>query len=260
MRLTTMGLVAALAAAGPVAAGVEGASGGTRCSIQSDYAARTHGKAFVFERQGDGGPTRDVAIGGGRLWLDGSEVVLSAADGRRIREIERLLGEAVPLLREVALDAVDIAFAALGEVARGFGAQPEALARLDAGRERLRARWNEGAALAFGGGGRLQGAETEALAADLVRPILAEFMPGLVAGAVRESLAVALRGGQGADGFEARMARMGEEIERRVTGPAAALEPKAEALCAAARRIEALQSALDLRLPSGDALRLLRAD
>ena len=56
------------------------------------------------------------------------------------------------------------------------------------------------------------------------------------------------------------MERMEAELDSKVEARAKALEPLAEAMCARLVRMDALDDALEYRLPSGDALQLLRID
>src|SRR5687768_1865388 len=91
---------------------------GVQCDVHSDYSMRMHGQAYVFTR--DDGPGKHVAIGGGRLFVDGKEVALTRADRERVQRFESELDRMVPRAHEVVLEATDIAFSALTEVARGF--------------------------------------------------------------------------------------------------------------------------------------------
>ncbi|MBS7457999.1 DUF2884 family protein [Coralloluteibacterium stylophorae] len=254
-----LGLLAALAAV-PASAADDAHLEVGDCDVHSDYAMRTQGKAFVFSREDGAGP-HEVALGGGRIWLDGEELEVSAADHRRLRTFERELGEALPEVRAIAVEATDIAFTALGEVARGFGASDDLAQKLDVGRERIRARLDE-AATWFGPDGiTVDDADARALASGFIEPVMTEFLPQLIGTAVRESLAMALSGDAAASAdFEARMERMGKEIEARVEDRAEALEPMADALCERARRMEAVQSELELRTADGAPLRLFTVD
>src|SRR6187549_546786 len=88
---------------------------GTQCDIHSDWSVRMHRRAFVFARE-DHKPG-EVGIGGGKLFVDGSEVKLSEADLARMRQLEEEMTALVPELRHIVVEAVDIAFTALTEVA-----------------------------------------------------------------------------------------------------------------------------------------------
>lgn len=229
------------------------------CDIDSDYDLRRHGRAFVFERQDGDGP-KNVALGGGRVWLDGDEAKLSAADHARMREFEGELNRLLPEVQQVAGEAVDIAFTALTEVARGFGAKPEAVTRMERARERLHTDMLDSEGWLFSANGRYE-ADAEAMVEGFVEPLVAELVPELVGNAVASSLKVAFSFDEDRiSEFERRMERMGEEIEARVEKRADALEARADALCARAERLDRIERALDYRLADGGRLDLLRAN
>jgi hypothetical protein len=221
-----------------------------QCDLHSDYRVHMHGRAFVFTR--DDAPARDVAIGGGRLFVDGKEVVLDADDRVRVQRFEAQLNAMVPQMREVVIEATDIAYTALTEVARGFASDDSraTLARLDASHRQVQAELHRAPVLLFSGD----------VARRIIQPIVTEFVPVIVGGAVRTSLAVAFSGDEGkADAFGKRMDAMGAEIDRKVDARANALEPKVEALCAGTRELDRLEGGLTVRLANGEPLDLLRA-
>jgi hypothetical protein len=218
------------------------------CDMRSDYDLRLHGQAFVFTR--DDGPAKHVAIGGGRLFVDGKEIALSLEDRARVRRYEAELGHVVPEAQGLAREAIDIAFTALTEVARGFAQDggDTALARLETARRRVHADLANGPALLF----------NDDLGDRVIEPLLAEYIPVIVGNAVSSTLAVAFSGdGRKADDFERRMDRMGREIERKVERRAEALEPRVERLCERARALDRLEQGLAVRL-EGEPLDLLR--
>jgi hypothetical protein len=220
-----------------------------QCDLHSDYQVRMQGKAFVFTR--DDGPARHVAIGGSRLWIDGEEVALTADDRVRVQRFEARLNAMVPQMREVVVEATDIAFTALTEVARGFANEDSraSIARLEATHRKLQAELQREPVVLF----------SEDLGKHVIKPLITEFVPVIVGGAVRSTLDVAFSGDERkAQAFERRMDAMGDEIDRKVEARAEALEPKAEALCAGTRELDQLENGLTLRLADGEPLDLLR--
>lgn len=219
------------------------------CDVRSDYDLRLHGKAFVFTR--DDGPARHVAIGGGRLFVDGREVALSLEDRARVRRYEDELNRLVPEAQQVVQEATDIAFTALVEVARGFaqdGGQAS-LARLEAARKRVNAELAARPALIF----------NDDIGDRVIEPLLAEYVPVIAGSAVSSTLAVAFSGDEAkARDFERRMNRMGEQIERKVERRAEALEPLVERLCERTRTLDRLEKGLAVRV-DGEPIDLLRA-
>jgi hypothetical protein len=220
------------------------------CDIRSDYSMRMHGQAFVFTR--DAGPAKHIAIGGGRLFVDGDEVRLSADDRTRIARFESELNTLLPKAQKVAVEATDIAFAALTEVARGFAADGKSasIAKLEQAHARMRADLARKPLSLF---------SEEDIADRQVGPVIREFVPVIVGGAVSSSLGAVLSGDEKKIAeFERRMDRMGDEIERKVEKRAEALEPLVESLCESTRELDRIEQGLALRLENGKALDLLR--
>ena len=94
---------------------------------------------------------------------------------------------------------------------------------------------------------------------DVVEPILRDYLPEIIGGAVRTAIKAAFTLGKDGD-LQARMARMEHELDTRVDARAKALEPLAESMCARLRRIDALDNALEVRTVDGQPLDLLRLD
>jgi hypothetical protein len=246
--LTAISLMLACAASGAAAA--HGTGNGERnfsCHVRSQYAVRPARRAFVF-RQDDG--SREIGIGGGRLFIDGRELTISDADHARLRQMEGEMHALVPELQQVATEAVDIAFTALTEVARELSADPgQTVANLEASHRRVMARMRNTPMVLF----------DEDAMADIVQPILRDYLPEIIGGAVRTARNAALTHGQERD-LQARMDRMEHELDTRVEARAKALEPLAERMCLRLRRIDALDDSLEVRTADGRALDLLQAD
>jgi hypothetical protein len=246
MKPAVAAVAIALALAGtPALAGSN--INGHKCDVHSDWSVRTHRLAFVFAK--DGRTPGEIGIGGGRLFVDGREQKLSAADHARLSRMEHEMHAMVPQLREVAVQAVDIAFSALTEVARGLASDPQ---RMVSDLERARARVR----------GQMQGKPLAALDGDAIgrtiTPILSEFIPQIVGGAVSNALAAAFGGEQKSQDFEKRMQRMEQELDEKVERRARELEPLAESLCGHLQAMDRIDDELEYRLPDGGRLELLR--
>jgi hypothetical protein len=218
------------------------------CDIHSDYTMRMHGKAFVFTRED--GPAKHVAIGGGRLFVDGNEVTLSAEDRTRVRRIEGELNRLVPESQQVVREATDIAFTALIEVARGFAQDggKASVAKLEQAQRRVRADLAAKPVMIF----------SDDIDERVIEPVIAEYVPVIAGNAVRSALSVAFSGdSKKADEFERRMDHMGDEIERKVEHRAEALEPLVERMCARTRELDRIEQGLATRI-DGEPLDLLR--
>jgi len=220
------------------------------CDVGSDWSVAPYRSAYLFTR-GEGSARTEVGLGGGRLFVDGKEVTLADADRTRIAGIEAELHALEPELRQVGREAVDIAFTALVEVARGLSSTPDrTIADLQQGRVRALADIDRQPMGVFNGDA-IEG---------IVEPIIERFVPDIVGGAVSSALKAAFSGDEKRDAFQARMDRMEKELDTRVDARAKALEPLAQQMCRRLERMDALDDALGARLPNGDALQLLRVD
>ena len=193
MKPTLLALsLALLFASAPAAAHMN--VNGHQCDMGTDWSVRMHRRAFVFSRE-DHQPA-EVGIGGGRLFIDGKEQHLSEADHARLREFEQQMTDTLPLLQEIVVDAVDIAFYALTDVAHGLASDPKtAVADLQKAHGRVRA--------------EIQGRPFTAFDGDaigkVIEPVITEFVPQIVGGAVSNALGAAFGGEKKANEFEQRM-------------------------------------------------------
>ena len=248
MKPAAIALALALAFAGaPDPAHANIRVNGHKCDVHSDWSVRPHRLAFVFAQEGH--QPGEVGIGGGRLFIDGKEQKLSAADHARLSRMEAEMHAMLPQLRKVVVEAVDIAFAALTEVARGLAADPQrSVADLEKARARLRSQLENKPLAALDGDaiGRTIG------------PILGEFIPQIIGGAVSNAISAAFGGEKKTQEFEQRMQRMEKELDAKVERRARELEPLAEALCGHLQAMDRIDDELEYRLPGGGRLELLR--
>lgn len=217
------------------------------CNVGSEYSVHPVRRAFVFRQ--DALP-HEVGIGGGRLFVDGNEVMVSEADHARLRQMEGEFHALVPEAQQVATEAMDIAFTALTDVARELSADPgQTVASLEASHRKAMARMRSTPLALF----------DEDAMADVVQPILRDYLPEIIGGAVRTAIKAAFTIGKDGD-LQARMDRMQHDLDTRVDARAKALEPLAERMCTRLRRIDALDDALEVRTAGGKPLDLLRID
>lgn len=224
-------------------------NGHVSCDIGSGYAIDTYRRAFLFNQPG--GQPAEIGIGGGRLFIDGKEQTLSPADHQRVRQLELEMQQMVPEVQKVTTEAVEIAFTALTEVARGLASDPQAtVSSLESAHERVRAEMLAKPLAVF---------DKDAMA-DVVKPILTEYVPKIVGGAISSGLKAAFSGEKESREFKARMDHMGDELNHKVDARAKALEPLAENMCQRLRRMDGIDDSLEFRLPNGEPLQLLRID
>lgn len=219
------------------------------CNIHSDYNIGPYRNAYLFQR--DEGPARKVGIGGGRLFVDGKEIHLGEADQQRLARFELELRGLEPEVQKVSEEAVGIAFTALTEVARGLSSTPdETIANLEKSRRKALAEIRDKPMTAF----------NDDDLEDIISPILERYVPDIAGGATRSALGLIFAGEAKRAEFEKRMERMEHELDTRVDAQARALEPLAEAMCQRLTRMDALEDAIEYRLPGGQPLQLLEID
>lgn len=223
------------------------------CDVESDYSLTTHGNAFVFTRDDGKAPAR-MSLGGGKLFIDGKQAELNAADQARMGQFEGELRQLVPEVQQVTIEAIDIAFTALTEVARGLSSDPdESVAKLEKSHARARKEIASRPAFVFSKHG------DDALAA-IIEPIVSEYVPEITGSAVTLAMKMVFASDAKRADMEKRLDRMGDEIDTKVNARAAKLEPLAEAMCQRMKRMDGLDNALEYRLPGGKPIELLNVE
>lgn len=219
------------------------------CDVRSDYSVRPYRQAFLFSREGS--TPAEIGIGGGRLFIDGKEIELGAADHARLREMEGEMKAMVPQIEKVTLEAIEIAFTALTEVARGLSNTPEkTVAGLERSHREMMAEIRS----------KPMGVFNEDAMAGIIEPIITRFIPDIVGGAVSTALKAAFSGEAATKEFEARIKHMEGELDTRVEARAKKLEPLADALCQRLTHLDSLDDSLEFRLPDGKPMQLLSVD
>lgn len=216
-----------------------------RCDVESDYEVTLNERSLIFTR--DEGTPNAVVMRQGKLFVDDQWVQLDASDSERVRQFEESFRQTMPLAGEVARDAVDVAFSALGEVAAGLGSQPESTRnKLEQARAQMNARMaRDITPTRF----------SEKALAESIGDTVAEVLPTLTGDIVGGALAAALSGDT--ERLQ-RMQNLDREIEARLAPRTQALEARAQALCDSMLALDRLDNALAYRLPDGRALALLR--
>jgi len=219
------------------------------CDMDSDYDVALSPDAITFSR--DEGSPRQVVMHDGHLQVDGREAELGSADRERVRQFEHDARALVPEVRAIALEAVQIAFTAMTEVARGLAPDnPRLQAKLEASRLELLAQFEQPE-------GHFK-IDEDAVAASVAR-LVGEVTPTLVGEITKAALAAAFSGDEHkTDEIEGRAERMEKDIEARIKPRADALEARADALCPRFAALDQLDNALAWRLHDGGALDLLR--
>ena len=247
MKLLPLALAASLLFSGTAIA-----NGFDACEYESDFNVRIAPNALTFHRSA--GAPAEVQMRSGRLFVDGRELALSAADRERVRRFEDAVRALVPEVKAIALEGVGIASEALTQVAKTFAGKESAqtLERMNAVTadliERIQnsddsSQWDE--------------AEFERVLASLT----AELVPTMLGDVTSLALQVALSGDESAvKALEERAEKMEAELEARIEKRAEALEARAKGLCPRVAELDALETSLELRLADNRPLDLLQRD
>ncbi len=250
--MKAMLLAAALAAAVPVSALAH--THIHDCDLSSDYALTIKPDRLVFRRHA--GTPAEIEIANGALRVDGAPVATSAADAQRLRDAEREVRSLVPEVKGIARDAVAIAFDAVGQVAAAF-AHDGAAARRSA--EHIAALGREidrkiGETDSFD---HWEDADIDRLVGSTVEAVVPEIVGNVTA----EALKVAFTGDEAAAAeLQARADGIEKSVDRAVEKQAAQLEARAMGVCSRLRALDRVQSDMDVRLPDGSRLNLVRVD
>ena len=83
-------------------------------------------------------------------------------------------------------------------------------------------------------------------------------MPDVVGAAIKQALSLVFSGDDAkAKAFEARMDKMGKEIETKVDARAKKIEPLAQAICSRVRNMDKIEDGISVRLSNKQKINLL---
>ena len=182
--------------------------------------------------------------------IDGEELKLSADDKARIAEFENETRLLIPQFKLITSEAIDIAFSALIEVSRGLNGEQNnpTLKKLQNAQIALHNSLRKNPALLI----------NDDIDEKIIEPIVTDFVPDVVAAAVKQALSLAFSGDDAkAKAFEARMDKMGKEIETKVEARAKKLEPLAQAMCSRVRNMDKIEDSISVRLSNKQKINLL---
>ncbi len=226
------------------------------CDLESEWSVAMQPAAVSFASEREGGPAK-LTLADGVLTVDGRTVALSADDRTRLRAYEAEVRRLLPEAKAIALDAIEIAFTAVDEVARAFApkdgdeyartAEKLATARIIARRQ---------VEDAFAGRGW-----SEAEMERLVEEAVAQLVPAVMGDIVGTAIRIAISGDEAAaKELEQRAERMEREIEERVESRAKELERRAEAFCPQLVELDRLESAITAEIAPGRRFDMIRVE
>lgn len=249
MRTSLRAITVALAMAATPAAFAHD----SHCSVDSDYDFTINDDALLFER--DSGSPQRVEFRQGELWVDGQRQNLSTADRARVAQFEQDARAIVPEAKAIAIDAIDLAGAALEQVAVAF-ASDEDRERIIARGYQLRDQLRERIA-AVDSTDSFDEAEFEAAIEEIVESAIPELVGGVAAMAMK----AAFSGDEDmASQIEAKAEALEETIEREVEARAELIETRADALCDRVRELDQIESQFEFAMADGRSLNLLDTD
>lgn len=223
-------------------------AGTSMCEVRSDYSVHIADDGVTFHR--DAGTPTSVRLTGGRLLVDGREQVLSDDDRARLRQIEAGVRAVVPAVREIGIEAAQIAADAVLQVAIAFSAGDGEAARARA--ERLRRELSARIESAVADGDW----DSSSFEKD-VEAMVADVTAGLAGDIAAVAVKAALSGDQAAVAdIERRARELETTMEREIKARARRIEERAEAICPQVEAIAALQA--ELRYADGQRLELMQ--
>lgn len=217
------------------------------CDASSDYNVSLIKQAFVFEGTQNGKPV--VVLGGGKLFINGKQSLLSDADQMRINSFETEMRLLLPESQKVVIEAVNIAYDALSIASASLSGNPsKVLANYQADRKTtLKELQNTKNVFMF---------NDDAMEA-IIKPIVAKFVPTIAGNAVGFAFRAMFAGEAKANEMEARMEAMENDLDKQIEARADALEPLAEKMCKRIHKMDEIENSLSVKLPNGKPINFL---
>lgn len=226
------------------------------CDVETPYSVDLRGEGIGFSsKQAE---LASLRLHGGRLYVDGREVALSAADRKTIRAMEQEVRALSSDAIVIASDAIDIAFDVLNEVSAALiedGArQTELLRSMEKTRSIVQMQIRDAVLnrpfdeSAFE---ELVESQIEVMGAELVKVVLGDLVPRAIAAALSGNEATVRD-------IEARTKQLETDIEQRIEMRAKDIERRAESLCPRVQSLVDMQSSLAVRFKDGARIELLR--
>ena len=222
------------------------------CDVDSRYSTRIDAGRIILTD--DSTHAVVTLLPGGRIEVDGHALVLTEADAAHVADLERAIREIIPEAKALAVDAVAIAFEAVGHVSTAFASNAhearESAARITRTANELKQTNN-----ARDSWGPHSEREIEQLIEGSVGSLIGEMVGNITAQAIK----VALSGDEAAVAeLEARAGSIEKNVEKAVEKHAKELERRADALCERARELDRIESRISARLPDGSSIDLVQ--
>lgn len=223
-----------------------------RCDVESNYSTRFDAGQIAFT---DTETKRVIRLlPGGVIEVDGRALNLNARDRAHAAELERAIRVIIPEAKALAVDAVGIAFEAVGHVSTAFASDArsarESALRIARTAEELkrsihaRDDW---------------GAQSEQEISRLIEAAVGSLIGEMVGNLTAQAIGVALSGDETTIAeLEARAGSIETNVEKAIGKHAKKLEARAVALCQRAHDLDRIEGQISARLPDGSPIDLIQ--
>jgi hypothetical protein len=222
------------------------------CDIDSNYSTRVDARSITFTNEKS--HTVLTLLPGGVIEVDGHALSLNDEDRAHAAEFEHAVRAIIPEAKALAVDAVAIAFEAVGHVSTAFASNAHD-ARESAERIARTANELKQSINSRDDWGPNSDREISKLIEGSVGSLIGEMVGNITAQAIK----VALSGDESAVAeLEARAGSIEKNVEKAVDKHAKELEVRADALCQRAHDLDRIESQISARLPDGSAIDLIQ--
>lgn len=252
-RLTVLALAAASLL--PFGAAHAGFHHDCDVRVNSAYDLRIGSDGLSFAPEAGSGA--QIRIDAGRLYVDGREVPVNAADRTRLMRFEdEVLG-----IREeaigIALEGIELGLMAVREVNAAFEEDPERVQEFNQRLDKLRVDMVK-AVRSDLSHGRPTDDEIDRVVDRVVEPLVKELVSSIAANVAGEAIAMALTGDESrAKDIEAKAKQLERTIEDKVEGAAKKLEARAQELCPRVQALAELNAGFEVEVANGSKLDLM---
>jgi len=226
--------------------------GRASCGIDTPYSVRIEPERIVFTHDRN---KQVVALrADGAVEVDGFTAPMDARDRALIRDMEREMRNLIPVVKGIAIDAVAIAFEAVGHASMAFAESPQH-ARESAERIARTADEIKRAVETQDSWGSESEAHIERIVEGAVGTLIGELVGNVTAQAIK----VAFSGdGSAIAELEARAGSIEKNVDKAIKARGRELEARAEEFCERLRGLEDIEARISARLPDGSQLDLIR--
>lgn len=223
--------------------------------LHSNYDLRIGTDGLSFAPDSGGGAK--IRVDAGRLFVDGREVAVSAADRERLARFEdEVLG-----IREeaigIAIEGIELGLTAVREVNAAFEEDADRIEEFNERVQKIRDEMVTAVRRDLSHG-RPTDEEIDRVVDKVVEPLVKELVSSIAANVAGDAIAMALSGDESrAKEIEAKAKRLERTIEDKVEGAAKKLEARARELCPRVQNLAALNAGFQVEIATGTKLDLL---